>query len=115
MAPCDLDAFYAAASEIVTQPAGLDGQVALTGLKLLHVWGAAFLKWPMAVRAWASSVVGSVEASGISADASGGAAKFYVDTAVDIAVSCDQADLAWMHEQIGFGNQNVIFGPFMLL
>ena len=32
MAPCDLDAFYAAASEIVTQPAGLDGQVALTGL-----------------------------------------------------------------------------------
>ena len=32
MAPCDLDAFYAAASEIVTQPAGLDGQVAPTGL-----------------------------------------------------------------------------------
>ena len=32
MAPCDLDAFDAAASEIVTQRAGLDGQVALTRL-----------------------------------------------------------------------------------
>ena len=40
MAPCDLDAFYAAASEIVTQPAGLDEQVALTGLTLFSFVGS---------------------------------------------------------------------------
>ena len=115
-APCDLDAFHAAASEIATQPAGPDGQVALTGLALFHLSGAAFLKWPMAVRVWASSVAGSAEASGVSADASGGgAAQFYADTAVDMSSSCGRADLTWMHDQIIFGTQNVMFGPFVFL
>ncbi|NBU65619.1 MAG: hypothetical protein EBS29_14120 [Chloroflexia bacterium] len=47
MCPCDLDAFLATAPRIVGQGSRLNGRA------LLHLWAAAFLKWPKAVGIWA--------------------------------------------------------------
>ena len=102
MCPCDMEAFLSCAPRIVGQGGCLNVRA------LLHIWAAAILKWPNAVHIWASMVADGMP--GVSAGSPDSIATGYAEMSVELARQCDSDDMAWMHEQITTGSQQVLFG-----
>ena len=93
--PCDLTAFYKV-SDLIIRP---ETEV-LDGHHLVHLWVAAYLKWPVAIDQWMAH-----EAPGVSAGArlqglSGRTLQAYVDQSVSVARRIDRLPLKWMHASI---------------
>jgi hypothetical protein len=102
MCPCDCEAFLSCAPRLVG-PGGC-----LNGRALLHLWVAAFLKWPKAIRIWASMVADGVP--GVSVGSPESIAGGYAKMSLELARQCDSDDMAWVHKQITTGRHRALFG-----
>ena len=56
----------------------------------MHLWAAAFLKWPKAVRIWASMVANGLP--GVSAGSPDSIATGYAKMSVELADRCESDD-----------------------
>ena len=99
MAPCDIEAFIAAANKLI--PPG----VPVTGHGLLQLWVAAFIKLPKPVQAWVQGLLGQQASSRQPLTAAG-----YSAAVQALAQNMGKGD-GWADDQLTTGRQHLLLGP----
>ena len=110
MTPCDLNAFFAGADELVGCATKVDGR------DLLNLYSIAALKLPSAIATWLPLAVGSPIVS------DGGPAAVppqkllmtatdFADASVKMASIVSSIDATWEVQQLQTGSQNLLLGP----